>query len=293
MRRLTRKILLGLVLALFAGAPQRAAADPVITVYPSVAPNKFGSPSWPGYVQNAVNLSLTGGVQNGGAPQGNSASPTFYSSTSSIKTSDMIVTNFPSWHAIANPGVFFGPSFANETGNRATFGLAVNGNGSTFRLSDINLSITPSNPALAPFLSFSGNLGSLDYTNPGIVNTVVGREASSGQLVLDPAVTDLLTQAWYVGAGVALEVDNTDPGNTLQDKINNTLTDPLLQSPFTLTGIYTIGTTSGSGIVTVSPSGPLAGPIPEPSTLALCATGVGLAGLVARWRQRRRSDARP
>jgi hypothetical protein len=291
MYRLDRKTLLRLTLAALAlaGWLPRAAADPIITVYPSVAPNKFLSPSWDGYVANTANIAGTGGLQNGGTATGNPALPAFYSTTNAISTANMIVTDFPSWHGFADPGAVFGPAFANEFGNRLTFGLAIAGNGSTFTMSQVNFDIEPSNPALKPFLSFSGNLGGIVY-GPGTVNTVVGR-TPAGNLVVDPAATDALTDLWYVGPGVAFEVDASDPGATLQDKINNTLLDPLLQppnAPFDVTGTFTLGPSlSGSATVAVSPSGPLVASVPEPATALLFGLGVAAAGVAARWRRRR------
>jgi hypothetical protein len=284
------KTLLGLACAVLVlgGRPPRAAADPLITVFPSVAPNKFGSPSWPGYVNNAVNISGTGGIQNGGAATGNPASPTFYSATNSISTPDLIVTNFPSWRGFANPGSVFGPAFANEFGNRLTFGLYINGNGSTFTINQVDFDIQSNDPNNV--VSFSGGLDGFVYDS-NTQNTIVGRSAISGNLVLDPAPGDPLTELWYVGPGVAFEVDDTDPGATLQDKINNTLLDPLLQppnAPFDITATFTLDdfASTGSATVAVTPSGALEA-VPEPTSALLLATGVGLAGALSWWRRRR------
>jgi hypothetical protein len=290
-----RKTLLGLTFALLAlaGRSPRAAADPIITVYPSVAPNKFGSPSWPGYVANAVNTAGTGGIQSGGTPVGDPALPTYYSTTTTSKTSDMIATDFPSWRGFANPGSVFGPAFANEVGNRLTFGVHILGGGSTFTVNQVNFDIESTDPSNV--VSFSGSLNGFVYDS-NTQNTIVGRSSTTGMLVLDPAPGDLLTELWYVGAGVAFEVLHTDPGATFQDKINNTLLDPLLQppnAPFDINATYTLSGFSSSGTATasVSPSGALAAPVPEPASVLLLGLGAGAAGALARWR-RRRAQAR-
>src|ERR1700752_700426 len=80
-------------------------ADPVITVYPSIAPNVFSSPNGDTYIGNAIQ-----GLQNGGAATGAPGTPGFYSTTGpSVPLYHMIVTNFNSWLGHINPGSVFGP----------------------------------------------------------------------------------------------------------------------------------------------------------------------------------------
>ena len=217
---------------------------------------------------------------------GNSASPTFYSSTTTATTADMIVTDFPSWLGHANPGTTFGPAYANELGNRLTYGLYINGNGSTFSLSQLNFDVESTDPENA--ISFSGNFVGFTY-DASSQNTIVGRDFSSGNLVLDPTADEVLTELWYVGVGVAFEVDSTDPGATLQDKINATLTDPDISSPFQINATYFLSetTSTSTATVTVEPAGPFAEvTIPEPTSLFLWSAGAALAGVVVRTRRR-------
>ena len=110
-----------LTLALLA-SPLIANADPVITVSPTIAPNIFGSPSFPSWEQNAISA-LRAGVPAFGNP----ASPTYYYQTTTTTYGGIIVTDFPSWMGQTNPGAVFGAAFANELGNRALFSLHILG----------------------------------------------------------------------------------------------------------------------------------------------------------------------
>jgi len=52
----------------------------------SVAPNAYGSPSWGGYVSNAIQ-----GLENGCSSEGSPTSPSYYSTASSISAADVTV----------------------------------------------------------------------------------------------------------------------------------------------------------------------------------------------------------
>src|SRR5512135_552760 len=98
-------------------APEGGAAVS-IQVYPSSAPNAYGSPSYPGWVANAVYA-----LENDLATWGDNSLPTYYQRITVMTDRDNIVTGFMSWKGYADPGTVFGPAFASELGNRATYGV--------------------------------------------------------------------------------------------------------------------------------------------------------------------------
>src|SRR5262245_15416952 len=123
--------------ALLLSLAGHAVSGPItIEIFPSIAPNAFGSPSFSGYAANAQT-----GLQSGVTSVGNPALPTFYSTVSQITASQIVVTNFPSWLGQANPGAAFGAAFASELGSRLHFGLHVNGNGTQFSLSQLSFAM--------------------------------------------------------------------------------------------------------------------------------------------------------
>jgi len=95
-----------------------------ITVTPWLAPNKFGSPSFTPAEANAV-----AAMQQGLSTNGAAGPAQFNAQTTPVTSSQVVVTNFNSWMGDINPAATFGAAYANELGNRMTFGLAVNGTG--------------------------------------------------------------------------------------------------------------------------------------------------------------------
>src|SRR5688572_19908847 len=100
-----------------------AQSGPTITVTPTLAPNVFGSPSYPGWVTNSFNA-LDQGLSTFGTP----GTPEYYKAQAVVTRHEAIVTGFNSWKGVANPGAPFGA----ELGNRMLFGLHIFGNGQTF-----------------------------------------------------------------------------------------------------------------------------------------------------------------
>src|SRR5208282_2334408 len=90
-----------------------------LSVFPALAPNRWGSPSWNAWASNAVTAIL-----NGYSSYGDPSLPEFYQQiTNAVSVTNNLVTSFPSWMGVADPGTAFGPAFANELGNRLTFGM--------------------------------------------------------------------------------------------------------------------------------------------------------------------------
>src|SRR5579871_5690763 len=90
-----------------------------ITVIPALAPNAYGSPNWSAWVSNA-----TTAIQNGYTSYGDPTSPSFYQQAPAvIPVTNDIVTGFPSWEGLADPGTVFGDAYSQELCNRLQFGI--------------------------------------------------------------------------------------------------------------------------------------------------------------------------
>ena len=129
-------------------------------VYPSSAPNAYGSPSYPGWVANTVYA-----IENNLATYGDSSLPTYYQRIAVMSDRDNIVTGFASWKGYADPGTVFGAAFANELGNRATYGVHILGNGTKIRLSNLVWNMHSSDPANS--LAYIGSFSGLNYQDLG------------------------------------------------------------------------------------------------------------------------------
>jgi hypothetical protein len=270
----TIRLGLAAALCLVAGATVPARADVLITVTPSVAPNAFGSPSYGAYVQNAVTA-----LEQGLSSYGDPTLPSYYqalSNGSQVSADQVLVSGFPSWLGKADPGTAFGPAFANELGNRLLFGLTILGNGEKFSISQLSFTATSSDPSNS--LGFSFGVNTYNYSND-YVGVIFGTGANPNQYITSGANTQMVDAVFGRGSGNAFAVYTTDPGATMQDKLDNALA---AIPDMTFTGTYTLGGATGSAFVNVSPDA-----VPEPSALLLSGTGAGL-GLAYAWRRRRR-----
>jgi hypothetical protein len=273
------------MLGLTAGSSSEALADLTITVTPSLAPNAFGSPSYSGYVSNAI-----GALETGATSAGDPNSPTYYQAIAngaSIDANQIIVSGFPSWLGQADPGTAFGPAYANELGNRLLFGLSITSNsGQTFSISELSFAATSSDAGNS--LGFGFGQGSYNYSSDyvGVIYGAGGAaDTSDYTYVTSGSNTQPVNAIYGRGSGNAYDVYETDPGATDQDKLNNAMA---AIPGSTFTGTYSIEGFTGSGSVNIDSVNPNASPTPEPSTFVMAATA-GLAGLAYSWRRRKRS----
>jgi hypothetical protein len=204
-----------LALALGATAVSFAGTTLSIEVVASLAPNAYGSPSWAGYRNNALNA-----LENGLSSLG--TGPTGYAAvTSPIDRRAGIVTGFNSWLGNANPGA----AYANEYGNRMHFGLHIMGNGIRFSIDNLGFqgeSFGDGNglgwgwgPGNDPLDVYSASRVGIDYGQDGLKGTLddlIYKNGESASLLVDEFV--------YVGAGNSYDVYTKDPGATNQDKID-------------------------------------------------------------------------
>ena len=92
----TRRLIFGGILLAALAMPLVSPAQNqgiTITVFPALAPNRWGSPSWNAWASNAVTAIL-----NGYSSYGDPSSPTFYQQiTNAVPVTNNMVTSFPSW----------------------------------------------------------------------------------------------------------------------------------------------------------------------------------------------------
>jgi hypothetical protein len=224
-----------------------AYASPIIRVTPASAPNAFGSPSYGGWVTNAINAQI-----DGLSTAGIAGTPTYYEIAPAVmELSQNIVTGFASWKGQADPGTVFGPGFSSELGNRLHFGVNVIGNGQLISISDLAFSAVSTDPSNS--LSFAFGAGSYNYSTQyvGILYGTDGMLGGGDDIyVTGGPNTTQVNQIVGRGSGNAWAVYAGDPGATLQDKIDLAVANLSTTAPFDFIGTYSLGSVSNSAKVT-------------------------------------------
>ena len=235
------------------------AATPVsggitITVFPALAPNRWGSPSWNTWASNAVTAIL-----NGYAAYGDPSSPTFYQQiTNAVPVTNNLVTSFPSWMGRADPGNVFGPAYAQELGNRLTFGMDIKGGTNLISIAQLLFTMTSTDPSntldwtYSPIpYSYSGlNTGS---ANPVYLGIIYGPNGQKTYVTNGPA-TQLVNEIITCGSGNAWWPAGTSSDSLATQQSNVVLcASQLGTQSFFFTGTYTIDGISGTNSVTFNP----------------------------------------
>src|SRR5258706_76958 len=198
-----RFLVAGFALASLAGV---ARADSfTIVVSPSLAPNAFGSPSFSGYQSNAVYA-----IGNGLSAYGDPSSPTYYEKIGGpISVASAIVTGFPSWRGNANVS----GAYANEYGNRVTFGVDITSSAGKFSISQLSFSATTDDATNS--LGFSFGAGAYNYS-AGYVGIDYGADGVKGGLddvyITGGANTQLVNEIVGRGSGNSWATYSADPG---------------------------------------------------------------------------------
>ena len=228
----------------FALLSSAARAEVVMDVYASPAPNFSASPSWNGYLANALN-SLENNLGNIGD---RNLDPTAYEilpDGSGIGAEEIIVSSFNSWRGIANPS----SPFANEFGNRIHFGVHIVGDGSMrFRLEDLSFEMSSSDTD--NLLGFSGNFagGSYSGTRIGIdYGADMMKGGGDDTIINSGAATQFVDELVYVGVGNALDASPFTGSD--QDRINQILSQIQSETKFDFTGAYSLSDSTGSSIL--------------------------------------------
>jgi hypothetical protein len=226
-----------------------------ISVIPALAPNVYGSPNWTALVSNA-----TTAIANGYVSYGDPSSPGFYQQAPGvISVTNDIVTGFPSWDGLADPGNVFGANFSQELGNRIQFGIDIKGGTNLISISQLAFSAHSTDPGNT--LDFAFAPGSYNYSS-SYVGIIYGSGGANTYITSGPA-TQPVNEIVGRGSGNAWAV--YDPSGNLASQQSNLLVcaSQLGNQPFNFTGTYTIGGVSGSNSVTLNPvvthSGPILG----------------------------------
>jgi len=226
-----------------------------ITVIPALAPNVYGSPNWNAWVFNA-----TTAIANGYASYGDPSSPSYYQQAPSvISVTNDIVTGFPSWNGLADPGDIFGVNFSQELGNRLQFGIDIKGGTNLISISQLSFSAHSTD--LSNTLDFAFVQGSYNYSS-SYVGIIYGPGGTNTCITSGPA-TQLVNEIVGRGSGNAWAVYDTS-GDIASEQSNLlACASQFSDQPFSFTGTYTIGGVSGSNAVTLNPvvanSGPILG----------------------------------
>jgi len=247
--------------------------DIMLDVHASSAPNVYGSPSWNGYLSNALYA-----LENGLSVNGDrSTDPTGYEvAPDIIGPGEIAVTTFNSWRGDINP---LAP-FNNEHGNRMHFGLHAYGDGTyQFMLEDLAFDMHSSDPT--DTLVWGGDFIGFNYSSARYgIDWGSDRAKGGGDDITYNSGngTTLVDEIVYVGAGNAWWPGGSDPdpanpiGGT-QAAMDEYFAWVNSEAPILVTMNYTIGNYSGSDFVTV---------VPVPAAVILGVLGMGVAGLKLR-----------
>ena len=274
-------------------------------VVPAYAPNgPTASPSWGGWMDNAIlNLRMlpdSGTVR--GAPD---YDPTAYETIPTdpsmpIQPSEIIVTTDPSWRGGADDTVGWdgpGNQFADENGNRAYFGFALETNGN-FKLSvaDLNIEWTKhwmNNDEAMETSSIiqdpltTGAFGDRSYTD-ALVGVEYGADGEPDWMsgnsddILHTSGNAAVDAIYYVGVGDGLEPENVD-GATTQEEIDLFVNDLLAAD-------HPAQKRKTSYTITLDSNEQLIGMntiflVPEPASLTTMITGLGCFVFIKRRRR--------
>jgi len=224
---------------------ERARADVVpqtvgtltMSVFPSPAPNAFGSPSFAGYTANAISA-LGSGLSSVGNP---ATTPTAYFRVSSLDDRGNIVTGFPSWKGLISPATNFGAAFSSELGNRLHYGLHIVGNGTQFKLSNLQFHMHGSDAG--DIFAFDGDFSGLSYSSTR-VGLNYGADHTKGTmddiLITSGPTTQLVDELMYVGVGNSLAPDDASCPGTNQATLDCIKATYDSKIPFSITTTYNL-----------------------------------------------------
>jgi len=252
-------------------APAVFASGVTVEVLPALAPNAFGSPSWTGWEANALSA-LESGASSAGTP----GTPTFYQPLSgSVDASATIVTGFYSWLGVADPAA----PFDQESGNRMTFGLAIEGNGTQFSISELGFDAigNDSGDLLGQGFGGVGNgygPGGYDYS-ANYVGVIFGKGGNPDTYITSGPDTQLVDALFSRGSGNS-QAAYCAGCSTADEQAAIAAAVAGMGGMTQFTGTYYLSANGDESGTFASGSGTfyLSG-TPEPSTFVLLLAGVG------------------
>lgn len=258
--------------ALAAALVAPAQAGVMMTVELSSAPNFFGSPSWGGYLTNAL-FALENGLASTGGSR--ATTPTAYEQLGgTFVAGDVMVSSYNSWRGDASPTGLF----ASELGNRVHSGLHIVGtDGTRFRLNDLTYEFSSGDVGNA--LATAGNFVGANFssTRYGISYGVDGVKGGGDDTVYTSGNgMTYVDELVYVGVGNAFWPATPTDGTA--EWINSNV-------PW-IAASYCIKTEAGDQACD-GDRAVLATELPEPSGLAL----LGLGAMAMRSVSSRRRQA--
>ncbi|MEM6473003.1 MAG: PEP-CTERM sorting domain-containing protein [Planctomycetota bacterium] len=268
-----RLLIQSFILSLFCCAT--AQAEVVMSVVASSAPNFTLSPSWGGYLNNALN-SLENGLGNIGDRDTDPTAYEFFPEGTFIAPQELIVSNFPSWRGVADPS----SPFDGEFGNRLHFGVHVVGDGNMrFRLEDLSFDITSADNG--SLLNFSGDFAGSSYsaTRVGIDYGADMMKGGGDDMIINSgSSTQFVDELIYVGVGNAFDASGFSGSN--QEKIDQLIGQ--VGGVFDVRGGYSLTDSTGTSILAAGTT--TISVVPEPTAIAFLAVAASSFGL----RRRRR-----
>ncbi|MGA2281559.1 MAG: hypothetical protein ABSG80_14790 [Verrucomicrobiota bacterium] len=250
---MTRRIFPVLLVALLAAGAKAQAQGISITVIPALAPNAYGSPNWNAWVSNATTALI-----NGYSACGDPSSPSYYQQAPAvISVTNDIVTGFPSWNSVADPGDVFGANYSQELGNRIQFGIDIKGGTNLISISQLSFSAHSTDASNS--LDFAFDQGSYNYS-ASYIGIIYGPGGTNTYITSGPA-TQLVNEIVGRGSGNAWDTYDTSGNIASQQSNIDLLISQLGNQPFNFTGTYTIAGVSASGSVTFNPAGTDSGPV--------------------------------
>ena len=282
--------------AIFSTASAMAGSAITMTACYSISPDPFNpSPSWAGYVSNAIT-----GIENGCVSEGNPNSPTYFSANGVATggptgTTSATVGQFGQNQVIDSAGASFNSggntwdgnasptgAFAGEFGNQIVDGLLVTDGdqiGGTFSLSELNWSLS-SNDAANSF-GFVGSFGATDdYSSSAVGVVCTSANCATFNTITSGLATQLVDELVFVGVGGSFCADSDFcPGVAIADQENYILNNG---NPFTVANTYSLDDSNGNVLASVANTAVIS---PEPQAGFLAALGLLLLALLVRHRR--------
>jgi hypothetical protein len=266
-----------LAVAAFLTASLGSAQALEIDVYPWLAPNAYGSPSFAGAAANAVTA-----MENNLTSYGTPGTPTYFQVQPNVTSAQAIVTGFPSWLGQSTPGSVYGPAFADELGNRLTWAVRIEGLGQQFSIAQ--LSFTTQSSDVGNGLGWNWATGSYNYSSQW-VGALLNSDGSVKSLITSGPNTQMVDALFSRGSGNSYAAYCA--GCSPEDQQKALLAAAADSGSYKVTGTYTLtnletgsALASGSAMFNVSET-------PLPAALPLFSGGLGLVALLARRRKAR------